>query len=546
MLLNKNDDIELHIDSVSLTGSGVGRYNGLAVFVPATAPGDFIKAHIIKAKKSYAVGKCIKITEPSPDRTENDCPAYPGCGGCSFRHMSYDAELKLKADAVRDAFSRIGGLEVDLKPIIGAESPDGYRNKAQYPVGRENGKLKIGFYSRRSHRIVDCRACRLAPPEFERILGITAEWIEKYNISVYDEISKSGAIRHIYLRKAFATGEIMLCLVSAQENLPNTDALLDALKSEESIKSVLININSDDTNAVLGGRCICLFGDGCITDILCGVKVRISPLSFYQVNRAQAERLYKKAAEYAGAEKIKLLLDLYCGMGTIGLSMADHCRELIGVEIVPEAIESAKANAARMGDAIAAKSRFFCADAGKAASQLAAEGLHPDVIVLDPPRKGCDEATLSAVVRMAPRRVVYVSCNPATAARDAAWLEKNGYHAEKVQPVDLFPRTKHVETVVLLSKGEVDSKKIRVEFSLEDMDMSEFQDGATYTQIKDYVLEHSGLKVSNLYISQIKRKCGIEVGKNYNLPKSEDSRQPQCPPEKEKAIREAFKYFGMI
>lgn len=303
MLLNKNDDIELHIDSVSLTGSGVGRYNGLAVFVPATAPGDFIKAHIIKAKKSYAVGKCIKITEPSPDRTENDCPAYPGCGGCSFRHMSYDAELKLKADAVRDAFSRIGGLEVDLKPIIGAESPDGYRNKAQYPVGRENGKLKIGFYSRRSHRIVDCRECRLAPPEFERILGITAEWIEKYNISVYDEISKSGALRHIYLRKAFATGEIMLCLVSAQENLPNTDALLDALKSEENIKSVLININSDDTNAVLGGRCICLFGDGCITDILCGIKVRISPLSFYQVNRAQAEKLYKKAAEYAVDKK---------------------------------------------------------------------------------------------------------------------------------------------------------------------------------------------------------------------------------------------------
>ena len=344
MLLDKNDDIELHIDSVSLTGSGVGRYNGLAVFVPATAPGDFIKAHIIKAKKSYAVGKCIKITEPSPDRTENDCPVYPGCGGCSFRHMSYGAELNLKADAVRDAFSRIGGLEVDLKPIIGAESPDGYRNKAQYPVGRENWKLKIGFYSRRSHRIVDCRACRLAPPEFEKILGITAEWIEKYNISVYDEISKSGAIRHIYLRKAFATGEIMLCLVSAQENLPNTDALLDALKSEESIKSVLININSDDTNAVLGGRCICLFGDGCITDILCGVKVRISPLSFYQVNRAQAERLYKKAAEYAGAEKIKLLLDLYCGAGTIGLSMADRAEELIGIETVAPAVEDAKKN----------------------------------------------------------------------------------------------------------------------------------------------------------------------------------------------------------
>jgi len=450
LLLNKNDDIELHIDSVSLTGSGVGRYNGLAVFVPATAPGDFIKAHIIKAKKSYAVGKCIKITEPSPDRTGNDCPSYPGCGGCSFRHMSYDAELKLKADAVRDAFSRIGGLDVDLKPIIGAEFPDGYRNKAQYPVGRENGKLKIGFYSRRSHRIVDCRACRLAPPEFERILGITAEWIEKYNISVYDEISKSGALRHIYLRKAFATGEIMLCLVSAQESLPNTDALLDALKSEENIKSVLININPDDTNAVLGGRCICLFGDGCITDILCGVKVRISPLSFYQVNRAQAERLYKKAAEYAGAEKIKLLLDLYCGAGTIGLSMADRAEELIGIETVAPAVEDAKKNAAANG---IENTRFICADAGEAAEKLLAECKRPEVIILDPPRKGCSEQTVRAAAKMAPDRIVYVSCDPATLARDCAAFKELGYEVEEATPVDLFPRTAHVETVCLLSRA---------------------------------------------------------------------------------------------
>lgn len=245
MLLNKNDDIELHIDSVSLTGSGVGRYNGLAVFVPATAPGDIIEAHIIKAKKSYAVGKCTKIIKPSPDRTDNDCQAYPGCGGCSFRHMSYNAELKLKSDAVRDAFSRIGGLDVELKSIIGADSPDGYRNKAQYPVGRENGELKIGFYSRRSHRIVDCRACRLAPPEFEKILGTVADWIEKYNISVYNETSRSGAVRHIYLRKAFATGEIMLCLVSAQENLPHTDKLIESLKNEKAIKSILVNINPE-------------------------------------------------------------------------------------------------------------------------------------------------------------------------------------------------------------------------------------------------------------------------------------------------------------
>lgn len=449
MLLNKNDDIELHIDSVSLTGSGVGRYNGLAVFVPATAPGDIIEAHIIKAKKSYAVGKCTKIIKPSPDRTDNDCPAYPGCGGCSFRHMSYGAELKLKSDAVRDAFSRIGGLDVELKPIIGADSPDGYRNKAQYPVGRENGELKIGFYSRRSHRIVDCRACRLAPPEFEKILGTVADWIEKYNISVYDETSRSGAVRHIYLRKAFATGEIMLCLVSAQENLPNTDALLDALKSEESIKSVLININSDDTNAVLGDRCICLFGDGCITDILCGVKVRISPLSFYQVNRAQAERLYKKAAEYAGAEKIKLLLDLYCGAGTITLALSDHAKKVLGAEIVPEAIDDARENAARNG---VKNAEFFCGDASDVAKKLARENLRPDVITVDPPRKGLAADVVESIAEMQPGRVVYVSCDSATMARDVKRLADLGYTAQRACAVDMFPRADHIEAVCLLTK----------------------------------------------------------------------------------------------
>lgn len=379
-------------------------------------------------------------------------------------------------------------------------------------------------------------------PEFERILGITAEWIEKYNISVYDEISKSGALRHIYLRKAFATGEIMLCLVSAQENLPNTDALLDALKSEESIKSVLININSDDTNAVLGGRCICLFGDGCITDILCGVKVRISPLSFYQVNRAQAERLYKKAAEYAGAEKIKLLLDLYCGAGTIGLSMADRAEELIGIETVAPAVEDAKKNAAANG---IENARFICADAGEAAEKLLAEGKRPEVIILDPPRKGCSEQTVRAAAKMAPDRIVYVSCDPATLARDCAVFKELGYEVEEATPVDLFPRTAHVETVCLLSKLQ-SKEHIEIEVKMDELDLTSAESKATYEEIKAYVLEHTGLKVSSLYIAQVKQKYGIIERENYNKPKSEDAKQPQCPPEKEKAITEAFNYFGML
>ena len=432
--------------------------------------------------------------------------------------------------------------------ILPSPDVDRYRNKVQFPVGIDkNGVPCIGFYAGRTHRIVPCPDCKLQPSVLNEIGNALCAFFAQQGIRPYDEQSGKGLVRHIFLRRGAHSGQIMVCLVCTRAKLPHAEQLCTALTAQfADIATILINVNAKNTNVILGSENHILYGPGYIEDTLCGVPVRLGPLSFYQVNTLAAERLYGVAAQYAQLTPDDTLLDLYCGAGTIGLSMAEQCRELIGVEIVPEAIESAKANAARMGETVAAKSRFFCADAGQAATQLAAEGLHPDIVMLDPPRKGCDEATLSAVVRMAPRRVVYVSCNPATAARDAAWLEQNGYHAEKVQPVDLFPRTKHCETVVLLSKGEVDSKKIRVEFSLEDMDMSEFQDGATYTQIKDYVLEHNGLKVSNLYISQIKRKCGIEVGKNYNLPKSEDSRQPMCPPEKEKAIREAFKYFGII
>ena len=419
---------------------------------------------------------------------------------------------------------------------------DGYRNKAQYPVGRENGELKIGFYSRRSHRIVDCRACRLAPPEFEKILGTVADWIEKYNISVYDETSRSGAVRHIYLRKAFATGEIMLCLVSAQENLPHTDKLIESLKDEKAIKSVLININPDDTNAVLGEKCIPLLGDGCITDILCGVKVRISPLSFYQVNRAQAEKLYKKAAEYAGDKKTKLLLDLYCGAGTIGLSMADKAEELIGIETVAPAIEDAKKNAAANG---IENARFICADAGEAAEKLLGEGKRPEVIILDPPRKGCSEQTIRAAAKMAPDRIVYVSCDPATLARDCAVFKELGYEVEEATPVDLFPRTAHVETVVLLSKL-MTKKHVNIELHTDELDLTSAESKATYNDIKQYVFDKFGFKVSNLYIAQVKEKCGIKERKNYNKPKNDDSKQPICPIEKEEAIKDAFRYFQMI
>ena len=549
MPLQKNQILTLRIERLSSDGSGVAHSpDGETVFVPGAAPGDEADVRIVKDCKRYAFGILDHLRTPSPDRIPVDCAVAGPCGGCSLRHLDYTAELRAKQENVTDAFRRIGGLDVPVLDICPSPEVDRYRNKVQFPVGMDkNGAPCIGFYAGRTHRIVPCPDCKLQPGVLNDIGNALCRFFAENGIQPYNEETGRGLVRHIFLRRGAHSGQIMVCLVCTRPNFPHADALCTRLREQfADIATILLNVNSKNTNVILGTETHTLYGPGYIEDTLCGVPVQLGPLSFYQVNTLAAERLYGIAAQYAQLTPDDLLLDLYCGMGTIGLSMVDHCRELVGVEIVPEAIESAKANAARMGDAVAAKSCFFCADAGQAATRLAAEGLHPDVVMLDPPRKGCDEATLSAVVRMAPRRVVYVSCNPATAARDAAWLEQNGYHAEKVQPVDLFPRTKHCETVVLLSKGEIDSKKVRVEFSLEDMDMSEFQDGATYPQIKEYVLEHTGLKVSNLYISQIKRKCGLEVGKNYNLPKSEDSRQPQCPPGKEKAIREAFKYFGII
>jgi 23S rRNA (uracil1939-C5)-methyltransferase len=549
MPLQKNQILTLRIERLSSDGSGVAHSaDGEAVFVPGTAPGDEARVRIVKDCGRYAFGILDELLTPSPDRIPVDCPVAGPCGGCSLRHLDYAAELRAKQESVLDAFRRIGGLEVPVLDILPSPDVDRYRNKVQFPVGIDkNGVPCIGFYAGRTHRIVPCPDCKLQPSVLNEIGNALCAFFAQQGIRPYDEQSGKGLVRHIFLRRGAHSGQIMVCLVCTRAKLPHAEQLCTALRGQfPAISTILLNVNAKNTNVILGSENHILYGPGYIEDTLCGVPVRLGPLSFYQVNTLAAERLYGVAAQYAQLTPDDTLLDLYCGMGTIGLSMAEQCRELIGVEIVPEAIESAKANAARMGETVAAKSRFFCADAGQAATQLAAEGLHPDIVMLDPPRKGCDEATLSAVVRMAPRRVVYVSCNPATAARDAAWLEKNGYHTEKVQPVDLFPRTKHCECVIALSKGEIDSKKVRVEFSLEGMDTSGLQKGATYPEIKTRVLEQTGLKVSSLYISQVKQKCGLEVRENHHKAKSENTKQPQCPKEKEDAIVEALKHFQMI
>ena len=549
MPLQKNQILTLCIERLSSDGSGVAHSpDGETVFVPGAAPGDEADVRIVKDCKRYAFGILDHLRTPSPDRIPVDCAVAGPCGGCSLRHLDYTAELRAKQENVTDAFRRIGGLDVPVLDICPSPEVDRYRNKVQFPVGLDkNGNPCIGFYAGRTHRIVPCPDCKLQPGVLNDIGNALCRFFAENGIQPYNEETGQGLVRHIFLRRGAHSGQIMVCLVCTRPNLPHADALCTRLREQfADIATLLLNVNSKNTNVILGTETHTLYGPGYIEDTLCGVPVQLGPLSFYQVNTLAAERLYGIAAQYAQLTPDDLLLDLYCGMGTIGLSMVDHCRELVGVEIVPEAIESAKANAARMGDAVAAKSRFFCADAGQAATRLAAEGLHPDVVMLDPPRKGCDEATLSAVVRMAPCRVVYVSCNPATAARDAAWLEQHGYHAEKVQPVDLFPRTKHCECVIALSKGEIDSKKVRVEFSLEGLDTSGLQKGATYPEIKARVLEQTGLRVSSLYISQVKQKCGLEVRENHHKAKSENTKQPQCPPEKEAAIRDALKYFKMI
>ena len=548
MPLQKNQLLNLQIERLSNDGSGVAHSeDGEAVFIPGTAPGDTARVRIVKDCGRYAFGILDELLTPSPDRIPVDCPAAGPCGGCSLRHLRYEAELSAKQDNVTDAFRRIGGLEVPILPVLASPEVDRYRNKVQFPVGRDKaGKPCIGFYAGRTHRIVPCPDCKLQPSLLNAIGNTLCAFFDAHRIQPYDEQSGKGLVRHIFLRRGVHSGQIMVCLVCTRPKIPHSDELVQQLCAQfPEITTILLNVNAKDTNVILGHETLSLYGPGFIEDTLQGVPVRLGPLSFYQVNTLAAEQLYRIAADYAQLTPNDLLLDLYCGMGTIGLSMVDSCRELIGVEIVPEAIDSAKANAARMGDAVAAKSRFFCADAGQAATQLAAEGLHPDVIILDPPRKGCDEATLSAVVKMSPRRVVYVSCNPSTAARDAKWLTAHGYHAEKVQPVDLFPRTKHCEAVLLLSKLNVD-RHIEVEVSMDELDVTAAESKATYNEIREHVWEHHQLKVSNLFIAQVKQKYGIIERENYNKPKSENAKQPKCPKEKEDAIVEALRHFQMI
>lgn len=448
--MQKNDEITIDITDMTGEGSGVGKHEGMAVFVPLTAVGDTVRVKILKVKKNYAFGKLTEIIAPSPDRTENGCPSFNQCGGCVYRHISYASELIIKYNRVYGVINHIGGVDLKPEPIIPSDNCERYRNKAQYPVSSDGS---LGFYAFHSHRIVKCGSCKLQPQIFDKITAVCSSWIKENGISIYNEESHSGLLRHIYIRIAEKTGEIMLCAVINGDNLPCSDKLIKGLISVcgNSLKSVQLNVNKEKTNVILGEKCKVLFGGTYITDILCGIKIRLSPLSFYQVNRSTAEKLYGVVSRYAEPDG-KTILDLYCGAGTIGLSLAQKAQKIIGVEIVREAVKDAEFNTCLNG---IKNAEFICSDAAKAAEQLAARGISPDVIIVDPPRKGCSPELIKTITEsFKPKRVVYVSCDPATLARDVKIFAENSYELQEYTPVDMFPRTAHVETAALICRSE--------------------------------------------------------------------------------------------
>ena len=461
-MLQKNQLIELTVTGVTGEGSGVARYvteeypaPGFVVFIPGTAMGDRLICRLLKVQKTHAFGKVEELLEPSPDRKNHiDCPAYGKCGGCNWRHVTYEAECRYKQAWVQDTIQRVGGIDAPVLPLMGGARSNRYRNKAQFPVAPgPDGRPVIGFYAPRSHRIIPCRDCKLQPKGYAAVLDAVERWMVENAVPAYDEVSHTGLVRHIYIRQAAVTGEMMVCLVCRERTLPAEDALVSLLiEAAPQMVSLSLNINPDKTNVILGKRTVTLWGADSIVDQLCGLHFRLSPHSFYQVNHAQTQKLYRLAAQAAALTGKETLLDLYCGTGTIGLSMAHTAGAVIGVEVVEAAVRDAKKNAAanRIRNA-----RFICADAAQAAAQLAGEGTQVDVVVLDPPRKGCSPDLIDTVAGMNPERVVYVSCDPATLARDLKLFKEKGYHTEWVQPVDLFPRTAHCENVVRLSKQKV-------------------------------------------------------------------------------------------
>ncbi len=564
MELKKNSEFEMEITDIGSNGEGIGRFDGMTFFVNGAIIGDKILVGVTKLKKTYGYARIVKILEPSADRIEPPCPIAKRCGGCQLQPLAYKKQLEYKQKKVFNDIARLGGIPADkivMRDIIGMETPCHYRNKGQFPVGvNRDGKIVSGFYANHTHSIIDTESCMIQHAVTDDLMRAVKDYMAETGVSAYDEeiavkdTRKAGVVRHVLTRVGFTTKEVMVCVVINADKLEKPEALVDKLRKAVaahegySLTSVTCNINKANTNVIMGEKLIMLAGEEYITDYIGDVKYRISPLSFYQVNPVQTRKLYSTALEYAGLTGSETVWDLYCGIGTISLFLAQKAKQVYGVEIVPQAIDDARANAKLNG---IENAEFFVGAAEEVLPKMYEEdpSMRADVIVVDPPRKGCEQALLDCIAGLEPKRIVYVSCDPATLSRDIKHLVTLGYTLEEVTPCDMFPHSVHVETVVFLSKGVVNKdnfRKVKVDFSLEDMDLTELRGKATYAQVKEYILNEFGLKVSSLYIAQVKKKCGIETGENHNLPKSEDARQPQVTPEKEEAIMKAFRHFGVI
>ena len=539
--MKKNDLLTLTADGLGADLEGVCRADGMAVFVPGMLPGETARGRIVKVQSRFAFGRMEgKPLTASPARKTPDCAAYR-CGGCTGRHMTYETTLEAKRQQVQDCFRRIGHIDIDVPPVLGMADPSHYRNKTALPVGGTVEEPVAGFFAPRSHDIIPIAQCPNAMPPADEICRRVLGWMKRFRVAPYAEETHTGLVRHIVVR-VNRKGEAMAVLVINGGEIPHEGELVASLKAAGAV-SVSLNENRERTNVIMGRHFRTLYGCDTLTDELCGLRFEISPAAFFQVNPAQTEVLYQTALDFAELTGDERLCDVYCGAGTITLMMARHCREALGIEIVPQAIENAKENAVRNG---IGNVNFRCGAAEVLLPKLVAEGLRPDVIVIDPPRKGVEPAVIDAIAQAAPKRVVYVSCNVATQARDAALFVEKGYQVQKVQSVDMFCWTSGVETVMCFSKETCPHRSVKVEFPLEGLNVAQLQGSATYEQIKAYVLEHSGLKVSTLYIAQVKQKYGIIARECYNKPRSEDAKQPQCPPDKETTIVEALKFYGLI
>lgn len=524
------------IDGYSSEGLGIARVNGAVVFVPHAVRGEEIDLRITKVMKTSCAGEIVKIHDPSPERMEPECPYAGKCGGCAYRHLTYPEELWAKRQRVQDALTRIGGLELTVEEILGAKNPEHYRNKSQYPVGADGS---IGFFQARTHKVVPIRRCLIQTEAADRTAQAVGEWMRRYKISAYDETTGKGLVRHVCVR-VNRKGESLCCVVVNGNKVPREPELAAYVTAAvPHTVGVLLNSNTRRGNVVLGDKYRTLFGRNYLMDTLCGLEFKLSMPSFYQVNRDQAEVLYGKALEFAGLTGNETVLDLYCGIGTITLCLAKAAKRVIGAEIVPPAIRDAKENALRNH---IENAEFFCGDAADIAAKLESDGLRPDVVTVDPPRKGLAPEVIASVAAMGPEKVVYVSCDPATLGRDVKIFREFGYEAKRAAAVDMFPGTAHVETVVLLSR---ETNPLTVEVRME-VETGEVKEHPTYKRIQEYVQEKYGFKVHTAYIAEVKRMVGLDMHKAPNAVEQKKHEYHPCPPEKVEAIKDALRHFGLI